>query len=60
MSYQQAMKHWKNPRKGKKSQPMVFSTGGSEDPWLGGVWFQPGMDEKREQFIKDWKAGKYR
>ena len=23
-------------------------------PWLGAVWFEPGMDEKRKEFIKEW------
>lgn len=27
MSYDKAMKHWRNPRKYKKSQPLHFDTG---------------------------------
>ncbi len=24
-------------------------------PWLGGSWYEPGREEERKQFIKEWK-----
>jgi len=24
-------------------------------PWLGSIWFEPGMDEERKRFIERWK-----
>jgi len=25
-------------------------------PWLGSVWYEPGRDEERAVFIKDWET----
>ena len=25
-------------------------------PWLGSVWYEPGKDEKRAEFIKQWES----
>ncbi len=25
-----------------------------KNPWLGSAWFEEGMEEKREQFVKEW------
>jgi len=23
-------------------------------PWLSAAWFEPGMDKKREEFVREW------
>lgn len=59
MSYEKAMKFSRNPKKGKP-QPMGFSTVGPDErrkePWLGGAWFAPGMEEERRQYIEAYHA----
>lgn len=59
MSYKKAMKHARNPRKGR-NQYLGFSTLGAnerrKEPWLGSVWFKPGMDEEREKYIEQYHA----
>lgn len=59
MSYQKAMRHARNPRKGRR-QYMGFSLIGPNErrrePWLGSSWFEPGMDEKRRKFIEAYHA----
>ncbi|MCG3207277.1 MAG: hypothetical protein FOGNACKC_00877 [Anaerolineae bacterium] len=68
MSYEKAMKHARNPRKFKvprrqRNGQMVvghlgFSVLAPNErrgiPWLGGAWYEPGMEEKRKQFIREW------
>lgn len=55
--YSQAMRWGKQHPKGTK-QPVIFSTVKSNErrriPWLGGVWFEEGKDEKRLAFIRQW------
>jgi len=61
MSYVKAMKHACNIKKIKKMKNMYngFDPLGPnkrrERPWLGGCWFEPGMEEKRAVFIKEWE-----
>lgn len=59
MSYKKAMKFARNPRKGK-AQYMGFSTLGYNErrkvPWLGGSWFEPGMEEERKEFYRNYEA----
>jgi hypothetical protein len=57
MSYKQAMRFARNPKKGK-AQPTHFSTLGEHErrqfPWLGSAWFQPGMEAARAAFIAEY------
>jgi len=52
------MKWGKKHPKGTR-QPCLFSTLGENErhdyPWLGSVWYEPGMEEERAQFIKEWR-----
>ena len=58
MSYRKAMK-WHKTHKGK-AQYMGFGTLSQNErrktPWLGGAWYEPGMDEKRAEFICNWQT----
>jgi len=58
MSYEKAMRHTRNPKK-RRPQPMGFSTLESNErhctPWLGSMWFEPGMDEERTAYIKAYR-----
>lgn len=59
MSYEKAVKFARNPKKAKP-QPAGFSTLARDErrmePWLGGAWFAPGMDEERRQYIEAYHA----
>lgn len=59
MSYEKAMKFSRDPRKGK-AQYMGFSTLGHNErrrtPWLGGVWFEPGMQDELKEYYREYEA----
>ena len=59
MSYEKAMAHARNPKK-QRRQPAGFSTLGPNErrrePWLGGAWYQPGMEEERRLYIEAYRA----
>ncbi len=55
MSYNKAMKHARNPRKGRNMYLGFGTLGKNErrkEPWLGSVWFEPGMEEERKRYIE--------
>lgn len=59
MSYKQMMKWNRRHPTGGKPQYMGFSTLAKNErrrrPWLGGSWFEPGMESEREKFIRQWE-----
>ena len=59
MSYEKAVKFSRNPKKGKKQPPGFSTLAGNErrkEPWLGGAWYEPGMEEERARYIEAYHA----
>ena len=59
MTYKQ-MRRWnKQHPTGGKRQFMGFDTLGPNKrrrtPWLGGTWYEPGKEEERAEFIRQWE-----
>lgn len=58
MSYEKATK--RNNRHNKACQPVGFSPLGPnqrrKEPWLGGGYYEPGMEEARDRAIKAYHA----
>lgn len=59
-NYKKMFKVWSGHRRNRKRNYMGFATLGAnerrETPWLGEEWYKPGMDEKRAEFIAQWRA----
>lgn len=60
MSYEKAMRFARKHRKGIPQSYMGFTTLGQNErrrnPWLGSVWYEPGRDEERRQYIQEYHA----
>lgn len=60
MSYEKAVKHSARTSKKQANNHFGFTTLARSErrksPWLGSFWFEPGMDEEREKFIRDYEA----
>lgn len=59
MSYRKAMRHKISTSRKQGNNHFGFSTLAPtqrrKTPWLGSAWFEPGKDEERAAFIKQWQ-----
>ncbi len=60
MSYAKAMKHSVRKSRKQANNHFGFSTLGTNErrrnPVLGSAWFEPGQEEERAAFIREWHA----